>query len=57
MVGNKCDLKKKVTKDSATKLSTLYGIPFIETSAKTRQGVEESFHAMVREMRKFVSIL
>lgn len=32
-----------------------YNIPYVETSAKTRQGVEEAFFTLVREIRKFVS--
>lgn len=33
-------------------LATSYGIPFIETSAKTRQGVEDAFYTLVREIRR-----
>ena len=33
-----------------------YGIPFIETSAKTRMGVDDAFYTLVREIRKDVSI-
>jgi len=29
-----------------------YGIPFIETSAKTRMGVDDAFYTLVREIRK-----
>lgn len=29
-----------------------YGIPFVETSAKTRMGVDEAFYTLVREIRK-----
>lgn len=36
-------------------LATSYGIPFIETSAKTRQGVEDAFYTLVREIRRDVS--
>lgn len=32
-----------------------YGIPFVETSAKTRMGVDEAFYTLVREIRKDVS--
>ena len=32
-----------------------YGIPFIETSAKTRMGVDDAFYTLVREIRKDVS--
>lgn len=38
-------------------LATSYGIPFIETSAKTRQGVEDAFYTLVREIRRDVSDL
>ncbi len=31
-----------------------YGIPFVETSAKTRMGVDEAFYTLVREIRKDV---
>ena len=31
-----------------------YGIPYIETSAKTRQGVDDAFYTLVREIRKYV---
>ncbi|VDP07523.1 unnamed protein product [Soboliphyme baturini] len=30
-----------------------YGIPFIETSAKTRMGVDDAFYTLVREIRKY----
>lgn len=39
----------------AHELATNYGIPFIETSAKTRQGVEDAFYTLVREIRRDVS--
>ena len=29
-------------------------MPFVQTSAKTRQGVEEAFYTLVREIRKYV---
>ena len=32
-----------------------YGIPFIETSAKTRMGVDDAFYTLGREIRKDVS--
>lgn len=37
-------------KDFAASLS----MPFVQTSAKTRQGVEEAFYTLVREIRKHV---
>lgn len=56
MVGNKVDLQTRTveTKDGAA-LASSYGIPYIETSAKTRQGVDDAFYTLVREIRKYVS--
>jgi|UniRef100_A0AC35FN21 GTPase KRas protein len=53
LVGNKCDLTQRAT-DQRTiqELSRSYGIPYEETSAKTRVGVDDAFHALVREIRK-----
>ncbi len=70
LVGNKCDLPQRavemrVVQDAARS----YGIPFvgmlypqilktlwiIETSAKTRMGVDDAFYTLVREIRKHVS--
>nr|CAH7749969.1 unnamed protein product [Callosobruchus chinensis]CAI5865993.1 unnamed protein product [Callosobruchus analis] len=45
LVGNKCDL-------SAWAVAKQYGIPFVETSAKTRMGVDDAFYTLVREIRK-----
>lgn len=33
-------------------LLLLLGIPFIETSAKTRMGVDDAFYTLVREIRR-----
>jgi len=53
MVGNKCDLP---TRSVDMQQARNYGIPFIETSAKTRMGVDDAFYTLVREIRKDVSI-
>jgi GTPase SAR1 family protein len=56
VVGNKCDLPQRtVTTADAQELAKSYGIPFQETSAKTRQGVDDAFYTLVREIRKDVS--
>ncbi|XP_069493146.1 GTPase KRas-like [Ambystoma mexicanum] len=53
LVGNKCDLPSRtVDTKQAQELAKSYGIPFIETSAKTRQGVEDAFYTLVREIHK-----
>jgi len=54
LAGNKCDLdsERQVTKKKAEEQSALWGCPFFETSAKTKQNTEESFHQVVREIRQ-----
>eukprot|EP01115_Flamella_aegyptia_P015581 TRINITY_DN96790_c0_g1_i1.p1 TRINITY_DN96790_c0_g1~~TRINITY_DN96790_c0_g1_i1.p1 ORF type:complete len:190 (+),score=91.77 TRINITY_DN96790_c0_g1_i1:34-603(+) len=54
LVGNKCDLEteRQVTSSEGQDLAKSYGCPFFESSAKTRVNVEESFFAVVREIRK-----
>lgn len=45
LVGNKCDLeeKRQVSKIKGKQLADQYGIPFLETSAKNRDNIEELF--------------
>ncbi|KAM6151051.1 GTPase KRas-like [Rhynchocyon petersi] len=48
LVGNKCDLPSRtVDMKQGQDLAGSYGIPFMETSAKTRQGVDEAFYTLV----------
>ncbi|XP_029786105.1 GTPase ERas [Suricata suricatta] len=54
LVGNKCDLVT-TTGDAhaaAAALAKSWGAPFVETSAKTRQGVEEAFTLLIQEIQK-----
>ena len=56
VVGNKCDLPTRaVDMAQARDVAKQYGIPFVETSAKTRMGVDDAFYTLVREIRKDVS--
>ena len=56
VVGNKVDLPTRTVESKQGKsLSDSYNIPYIETSAKTRQGVDDAFYTLVREIRKYVS--
>ena len=56
VIGNKIDLTSRaVDLKEAQKIADEYGIPFVQTSAKTRQGVEEAFYTLVREIRKYVN--
>ncbi|XP_036617054.1 GTPase HRas-like, partial [Trichosurus vulpecula] len=53
LVGNKCDLPARTVETrQAQELARSYGIPYIETSAKTSQGVEDAFYTLVREIRQ-----
>ena len=53
LVGNKIDLPRRtVDQKLATQYAKSYTMPFIETSAKTRQGVEDAFYNLVREIIK-----
>ncbi|CDS41766.1 ras gtpase [Echinococcus multilocularis] len=54
LIGNKVDLAvRSVDSTKAEAVAKAYNIPYIETSAKTRQGVEDAFFTLVREIRKF----
>ena len=56
LVGNKCDLPTRcMDMTQAQDVAKSYSIPFIETSAKTRMGVDDAFYTLVREIRKDVS--
>ncbi|CAG9790764.1 unnamed protein product [Diatraea saccharalis] len=53
LVGNKCDLQAwAVNMAQAREVARSYGVPFVETSAKTRMGVDDAFYTLVREIRK-----
>lgn len=53
LVGNKCDLPAwTVDMGQARDLAKGYGVKFVETSAKTRMGVDDAFYTLVREIRK-----
>jgi GTPase KRas protein len=55
VVGNKCDLPTRTVElTQAEEVAKQYMIPFVETSAKTRLGVDDAFYTLVREIRKDV---
>jgi len=52
LVGNKCDLSQRaIDQRTIMELARSYGVPYEETSAKTRIGVDNAFHALVREIK------
>ena len=52
LVGNKCDLPtRNVDMKQAKEMADNLESPFIETSAKTRMGVDDAFYSLVREIR------
>uniref|UniRef100_A0A1I7XBQ7 C2 domain-containing protein n=1 Tax=Heterorhabditis bacteriophora TaxID=37862 RepID=A0A1I7XBQ7_HETBA len=53
LVGNKCDLAQRaVDGRTVADAARAYGIPMVDTSAKTRMGVDDAFYTLVREIRK-----
>ncbi|XP_063101878.1 GTPase ERas [Cavia porcellus] len=54
LVGNKCDLVTAAGDVHATAaaLAQRWGVPFVKTSAKTRQGVEEAFALLIHEIQR-----
>lgn len=55
VVGNKCDLEHErvVSREEGMHLARQFGCRFMETSAKQRINVEESFYELVREIRRY----
>eukprot|EP00455_Lapot_gusevi_P057721 TRINITY_DN990_c0_g1_i2.p1 TRINITY_DN990_c0_g1~~TRINITY_DN990_c0_g1_i2.p1 ORF type:complete len:228 (+),score=71.07 TRINITY_DN990_c0_g1_i2:66-686(+) len=53
LVGNKCDLvtKKVVEFESAKQFADSLGVPFLETSAKNAQNVEQAFMTMAGQIK------
>ena len=53
LVGNKCDLneKRKVRADEAQARADQWKVPYVETSAKTRENVDKVFFDLMREIR------
>lgn len=54
VVGNKCDLeeRRQVSCEEATAKASEWGVPYVETSAKTRANVDKVFFDLMREVRK-----
>lgn len=52
LVGNKCDLhhEREVTTADGNQLADIWGVPFIETSAKKRHNINELFMEAVYQI-------
>jgi len=56
LVGNKVDLpRREVETKDGMEYAKAHNMPYIETSAKTRQGVDDAFYSLVREIKRYVS--
>ncbi|KAI9357203.1 ras-like protein 1, partial [Pilaira anomala] len=55
LIGNKTDLEseRQVSSQEGKDLAEFYGCEFVETSAKLRLQVDDAFHAVVRNIRKY----
>lgn len=55
LIANKCDLEseRQVSSEEGRDLAKKYGCQFIESSAKFRINVEESFYEVVRDIRRY----
>ena len=53
LVGNKCDLieRRKISQSQAQHQADSWNVPYLETSAKTRENVDKAFFELMREMR------
>uniref|UniRef100_A0A0B6YTR5 Small monomeric GTPase n=1 Tax=Arion vulgaris TaxID=1028688 RepID=A0A0B6YTR5_9EUPU len=53
LLGNKCDgsSDRVVKREEGERLSKEYGVPFMETSAKTGVNVELAFMAVARDLK------
>ena len=50
VIGNKCDLKRQVEKEQLKSFADEYKVPYFEASAKTGEGVEESFNKLIENL-------
>jgi len=51
LVGNKTDLERRVSEESARKLAAELGLPYTETSCKKPSGVEEAMLLLAKETK------
>jgi GTPase SAR1 family protein len=53
LVGNKSDLPHRAIRaDAIHSLATALNLPYVESSAKTREGIDDIFNEIVRALRR-----
>lgn len=57
LVGNKCDLERRVPKEQADAWARSQGMLFLEASAKTKLGIRQVFMEIVKKMLENPEIL
>jgi Ras-related protein Rab-18 len=57
LVGNKCDLERKVPKEVADQWARQHGMMFLEASAKTKLGIRQVFVEVVKKMLENPTVL
>jgi Ras-related protein Rab-18 len=57
LVGNKCDLDRKVPREKADAWARSQGMLFLEASAKTRLGIRQVFMEVVKKMLENPDVL
>jgi len=55
LIGNKCDMdpQRQVSTEMGSEAARKLGVKFLETSAKTGKNVQEAFHEIVREIKRW----
>ena len=54
MIGTKCDLDRKISKEEGEKIAIENNIKFFETSAKENINVNETFESLTLEILKYM---
>lgn len=58
LIGNKCDLKSNriISYDEVSSLAAKWNIPYIETSAKTRENVDKAFSEIFVKIKEIKQV-
>ena len=53
MIGNKCDIEKKVEQKKVDEFSKKFGLDYIETSAKLNKRIRRIIISLLNKIRKY----